>query len=594
MRDTQVNELPVWRPVPSWAIAVLALISAWFVVPHLIHVFTEAINWDEFALLERADRTVRLDQVVGGGRPGLVTLILIPFVRDCVDSVLAVVNARLLWLVPTFGYLVGVYVLVRRWHTHSLRTRDGHPEALLAVALLAFMPAFISWSVQVRTDQMALAFSIWGGCLLLTTGYASAIAAGALFALSFLCTQKAVYTIALALLLYSTAVASRLAHGGTSIRGEASSAFKRLLVAMVAALLVIAIYVAAFPEAARLASSDSIGSSLKGMEWIRAQQGYRVYTVHASRLVVHWALFFMLVSWSFVALYRRQRDKYITVATCWLVLGLGAVIIRFHGSSFPYFIMTAGLFPAIALSLSAPAQLLRAGKLAWPTLVALIALAALQSSRETLEMLAENSQAKQREVLQLVRQSPLVDRRGYQVEGALFCMRDPSPIPPMFSEGIARRFFLSADSAQNTSRFIDEFRDRPVAYIVESFRLLRFPQSVKAFFSEHYVSYDKSLYVAGFWLDFHTAGTRAVDVIVPATYRWEPDSRAGTPSIVIDGRVLNALDEIELQLGKHEISAASVPTVGRLILADLPAVAERSGAQPFYSERQYLQLRGLR
>ncbi len=570
----------------------MALVVTWFLTTHYFHVFSESINWDEFALLERADRTLRLGRVDGGGRPGFVTLLLIPFVRDCVDSVQAVVNARVLWLLPTLAYLGGVYLLVRRWHSHGLRAESGQPQALLAIALLAFLPAFITWSVQVRTDQFALAFAVWGGCLLLSLGNMSAIGAGTLFALSFLCTQKAIYPIALTILLYSTSLVSRLTSQQTSLRKEALRAARRLALSFFAALLVVGLYLSAFPEAASLASSDSVGSSMQTMQWTRTQQGYRVYTIHAGRLVVHWALFLLLVLWSCAAILRRRNDQYIPVFTCWLVLGLGAVVIKFHGSSFPYFVMTAGLFPAVALSLTTPTVLQRAGRLAWPTLVALIVLAALQSSRETLEMFVD-TQAEQRKTLELIYESALIHRRGYQVEGALFCAKDPSPIPPLFSEGIARRFFLSKDSAQNTKDFVEEFRNRPIAYIVESFRLQRFPKAIRRFLGEHYVWYGKSLYLAGFRIEFASKESRVVDVIVPATYRWTPDPSAASASIIVNGRVLDAFGEIELQVGQHQVEATVMPTVGSLILADLPA-RERQGYPAFYHQRQYLQLRGLR
>ena len=114
-----------------------------------IAIYTESINWDEFALLARAERTVRLGEVVGGGRPGLATLLLIPFVRNCTDSVIAVVHARIAWQVFTLGYLAGVFVLVRRWFVYSRNGSSGTSQATLAVVLLAFLPAFVTWSVQV-------------------------------------------------------------------------------------------------------------------------------------------------------------------------------------------------------------------------------------------------------------------------------------------------------------------------------------------------------------------------------------------------------------------------------------------------------------
>ncbi len=107
-------------------------------------------------MLERAERTLRAGEVVGGGRPGLVTLMLTPFVRDCVDAVATAANARVLWFILTLAYLCGVFFLVRNWFRFSLRNERGCFEGAAAVTLLAFLPSFVAWSVQVRSDQPRL------------------------------------------------------------------------------------------------------------------------------------------------------------------------------------------------------------------------------------------------------------------------------------------------------------------------------------------------------------------------------------------------------------------------------------------------------
>jgi len=466
-------------------------------------------------------------------------------------------------------------------------------RALLAVALLAFLAAFVTWSVQVRTDQAALAAATWGGALLLSESRVRAAFAGVLLAASLLCTQKAIYVIGLGGILLLTASWARawpLAAGGRKV--EMKSLAARIAWAAATAVAVIGLYVQIFPQTAHLASGDAVASGLEVMRWTRERQGYRIYTVHADRLLVHWSLFAMLVVWSVRTVVRKQASEVPLVATCWLVLLLGVVVIRFHGSSFPYFIMSAGLFPAIALALTAGRTLATTGRMAWHVLVAMIALAALQSVTEALEMLPD-TQTEQRDTLRLIHESNLSNRRGYQIEGALFCAMDPSPIPPMFSQDIARHFHISAQSAKNAADFIAEFRNRPIAYIVESFRLQRLPKTIRRFLGEHYVWYGKSLYLAGFRIEFASAGSRVVDVIVPATYRWTPDPTAASASIIVNERTLSAFEEIELQVGKHTVEATVIPTVGSLILADLPA-RERQGYPAFYHQRQYLQLRGLR
>ncbi len=158
------NPTPTLRPallprMPWWVAGVLLLVAGWFLTTHYLHVFSEVINWDEFAILERAERSVRFGKVIGDGRPGLITIVLMPFVKGCIDATRSVVEARLLWQGITVAYLFGVYCLVRRWFAHAGRPQEGNAPALLAVALLAFLPAFVVWSVQVRTDQGAMTVS---------------------------------------------------------------------------------------------------------------------------------------------------------------------------------------------------------------------------------------------------------------------------------------------------------------------------------------------------------------------------------------------------------------------------------------------------
>ena len=39
---------------------------------------------------------------------------------------------------------------------------------------------------------------------------------------------------------------------------------------------------------------------------------------------------------------------------------------------------------------------------------------------------------------------------------------------------------------------------RPIAYIVDSYRLGQFPEDIRSFWSQHYVWYARSLYIAGY------------------------------------------------------------------------------------------------
>ena len=184
----------------------------------------------------------------------------------------------------TVAYLVGVYFLVRRWFVHAGRTHEGQMQGLLAVALLAFLPAFVTWSIQV-TDQPALAAAVWGGVLMLSTSYRRAALGGALFAVALLCTQKALYVIGLCGVLYATASAARIWPVSTATRPELVLVLRRLACAGAGMIMVLGTYVLLVPETAGLASGGAVAAGLEAMNWTRARQGYRIYTVHADRLI---------------------------------------------------------------------------------------------------------------------------------------------------------------------------------------------------------------------------------------------------------------------------------------------------------------------
>lgn len=573
-------------PMPLWVAAIIVAVAAWFLTTHYLHIFSEVINWDEFAMLERAERSLRFGTVIGSGRPGLVTIAVMPFVEGCIDAARSVVEARQFWMAITVAYLVGVYVLVRRWFVHAGRSNEGHVQGLIAVAALAFLPAFVVWSVQVRSDQPALAAVAWGGALLLGTRCWQAVAAGVMFAVGLLCTQKGLYTIALVGGMYATATAARAFREGGSLSGELGVAAKHLACCALAGIVVIGIYFIFVPDVARLASESTIGSSLEVMRMSRSGQGYRIYTVHANRLIVHWALFAVLVAWTVTVLWKRDKPELFPIATSWLSLVLGLLVILFHGSSFPYFIMTAGLFPAVALAMPVGRPLAMSGRWAWALVALLVVCSAAQSAREAVQMLYD-TQWEQRETLRLVYDSPLRERRGYQTEGALLCMRDPEPMPVMFSPGIFKRFRASPEAMQNRADWIEEFRNRPIAYIVDSYRLGQFPDEIREFWSTHYLWYARSLYVAG----FDVAGTTEVDVIVPGRYRWDPHRASPTAGLRLGDRALAPGDAIELAVGKHSAGAIGENAAGQLILADLPRPT-RDGYPFFYHRRQIAQLGG--
>jgi hypothetical protein len=157
----------------------------------------------------------------------------------------------------------------------------------------------------------------------------------------------------------------------------------------------------------------------------------------------------------------------------------------------------------------------------------------------------------------------------------------------MFSPNIFRHFRVSPQAMQNRADWIGEFRDRPIAYIVDSYRLGQFPEEIRAFWSQHYVWYARSLYVAG----FNVAGTTEVDVIVPGIYRWDPHKASPAATLRLGGRTLSPGDETALSVGTLSAEAIGENVAGQLILADLPRPT-RDGYPFFYLRRQIAQLGG--
>ncbi len=158
------------RSYGRWA---LGLVLAAFAALRIAAVYNVAGNWDEFGLFENASISHETGVLNGGGRPGLAQLVVLPLVAGCDDEIEVLQRARLLWIFITLAFLIGVGVLAGQLQPDRSR-RFG--DALLAIALVALVPAFLESSLQVRTDQIALAGGIWGGVALLASDRRPALA----------------------------------------------------------------------------------------------------------------------------------------------------------------------------------------------------------------------------------------------------------------------------------------------------------------------------------------------------------------------------------------------------------------------------------
>jgi hypothetical protein len=573
------------RATPWLAAAALALLLAL----RLLAVHTASIHWDEFALLHLADLTQATGEFESGGRGGLATALLLPFVRDCDDEVAVVRRARLLWTAFTALFLAGLAVCVAQL---APERRRRWRDAGLALALLALVPAFLESSLQVRTDQLALAGGAWGAAALLASRRRPllALAAGACLGLGFLGTQKLVYLAGLAALL---------AAGQLALLRELAP--RREALRALLCLLGVAAALAAFsawtdlrfgaPGAAAMAAAadargaangepglpDQLARGFSLFAFYRHTIGYSEYRALLPQLAPHALLLLGLAAASLRRLRGGAGDGR-RLGLAWAVLALGAGVGLFHAAAFGYFWMTLGVFPAVALALALPEVLalpfLREPR---PRRLALAGLAALLALPATLALaeLSSDTQAVQRESLAFVHRNFGRDTVGFHPESALFCQAGAQPLPTYFSQHIYSRFASDAGlSERNQRRLLRTFRETPVVFLLQSFRLNQFPVDVRRFWDEHYQPYRASVFVAGQRLAGERGAAREFELIVPGPYRWLP--AGGRQGIAIDGRRLAPGEVVELGRGRYRAEFLDDVAAGMLVLA----LAEPPGEAP--------------
>ncbi len=566
----------VRRPA-LWALLLLAVA---LVATRLVSVFTVAANWDEFGLLHRADLSAETGVLHGGGRPGLAVLLLLPFVADCTDEIQVVRQARLLWLAVTLVYLGGVAALAAGMQPDPTRRRG---DALFAVALLSLVPAFLEWSLQVRTDQLALAGGAWGGAALLASRRQLALAplAGALFAFGFLASQKAAYLAALAGVL---AAGVLLLERDLRPRREL---LRALLCAGSAASLVAAFPallggVLAVPEghaSQTTLSGDSLRSGLSIFDFYRRTIGLSQYVGMLPTLVPHGVLLLALAAATRKAWRARTPDA-ARLALAWVVLASGSLVAAFHAAAFAYFWMTLGLFPALAFALAReplarllPSPRARAGA------GAALALALGLPAAAQAGFLLLDSQAVQRETFAFVHRNLEPTDAGFHPESGLFCQRGVPPIPTHFSQTIQRRF-AGPRRELNTAKMLGTFREEPIKFIVQSFRLNQFPVELRRFWAENYQPYRASVFLAGRELRGGPDAPLDFELIVSGRYRWLPF--AAPQPVEIDGVGVEPGQSLELGAGPHGARFAA-EAAGILVLA----VADPPGPAPLAFYKAY-------
>lgn len=554
----------------------LGLLALAYATSHVIALFTDGVVWDEYAFLQRARESLATGSLQSGGRPGLAVMPALPFVAGCEDVMSVARGMRLLWSAITFALLGGLFMLLR---LATRRTTWSWHTAALGTACLALVPVFLRWSLQVRTDQPAIAAALWAGVAVMASRDRWWLAAvgGALAATGFLCSQKAIYVIALVGVI---AVGDLYIERGFAWRRE----LRRFAAAAGGGAVVLGLYhvlVRMFFVAPTMVSLDA-GIDL--FTWYRFLLRFRMYRDIVPTVLPHLGLL-VLVFFAALHAFRRDTPARRALLVALVIVLLGVAVGRFHTASFPYFWMTIGLFPACAIAIGyagicelLPRAHVPVTALAWLMLVVL----AVKYRAETLD----DTQRIQRDTFAFAERMP-AELRGYNTDGGLLCRGDPDPLPSFFGVHIARRF-SGAEGEAYMAQFLREHRSRPIAFVVRTGRV-KFPRPVEEFWDSHYVRYNYSLWLAGQAISGARDTTVELDVLVTGRYRWI--SRDGS-RVVVDGKELAPEQELQLAAGKHAVSIGSSAADGMLVLA----IAEPPGptGPPFYDPLLVRELGGWR
>jgi hypothetical protein len=556
----------------AW-VGLAAALALLVLVTQVIAVYTENINWDEFALFHRVSESLERGTLLGAGRPGLVPLLLMPIVGACDDAVAVVHRARLLWLPVTDAAFVGLFWLIARF----LRDRrERWTAAALGLGSLALVPVVLRWSVQVRTDQPAIAAGLWAAVLLLGSRArpGKAVAAGILLGLGYLCTQKLLYVAALGAVL---ALADLYVNPGFRARRELT----RALLCAAAMLVVCGAFAPLVSLFMKSAPATDVEQGLKTFAYYRATFGFRVYRAMVPSLAGQIGLGLLLVG-ATVQAFRRAGARDRALVAAWAVLAAGVAVGAFHAGAFPYFWMTLGIFPAVAIGLAWPAidaslrplpLVRRVLPLACATvMVGLGVAAAVDRVRDT--------QRPQRESLAYIAAEFPRDASGFSFEGALFCMKPAQRMPFYMGEQVQVRFGAER-RAKEIAWFIEQVRSRPISFFISNFGIAAFPPEIRSYLDTHYLPAYAWVAVPGRRVDARAADGVDFDVTVPGRYVWKPD----TPSaaVLVDERRVEAGQTVELRLGSYRLRGARPGDGGALLRESKSPSPSTFSAQPFYS-----------
>jgi hypothetical protein len=245
--------------------------------------------------------------------------------------------------------------------------------------------------------------------------------------------------------------------------------------------------------------------------------------------------------------------------------------------------MTLGLFPAVAFALALPSlrdAVPDAQRRIVPLAIASLWLVLAAQGVARIAELTLDTQSVQHESLTFIHRNFDADAIGFHPERAPFCRREANPMRLYFSQVIYRHF--GGDTREeHTRKLVDDFRNRQVQYVVQSFRLNQFPVEVRRFLADNYQPYSASVFVAGRRLAGASGGRSEFELLVPGRYRWLPFD---TPSpIRIGDRLLAPGETAELAAGEHTAEFVADVAGGMLVLAvdDPPAIAPLAFYKPY-------------
>ncbi len=537
----------------------------------VVGVFTENVNWDELALLARADALVRTGLIQGGGRPGLVTAALAPIAAVCTDAVQGVVTARHFWSVMTLAMAGALWALV---HAALPPSRTRWIAATTALGVWVLSPDFLRYSVQVRTDQPAILLALLAGLALLRSRQAAiwALLAGVLFGLGFLATQKAVYVIGLVGIV---AGACHLFNSHWNWRRE----FLRGGLCSAAFIAVVAGYPAlAQGTGQSRVTVVGVPAMQRVFEYYRETIGFRYYWEMLERNMPQVLVSLLLVFAVVLCVKWRGRDwRYVAAGASVLLAGL--VVFVFHAARFPYFYLVLGLFPAVAAGFVAGPLLAVNGSVrkASVAVAGLWAMLVVTAFPFLATMVLEDDQAHQRASLGWLDEHFPPEARGFSSLSELVCRGDPDPFPNRFYQNV-RFDFVESDGEPEVQRIIAEFRGRPVAFMFEPRSHFPYPGHLWDFWSSRYVRYFGNVSIPGRDVRGPPGTVLDFEVIVPGSYRWWPaPGQHGVLAVGSD--TLQSGDSVHLERG---IAQLELPYGGVGILAWAVPDPPTPGESPFF------------